>query len=131
MVEVAEVFVGAVVVSAVVDSAAARADWAAARIVEDPFPDRAPVERGPSAVRPIVAARTAAHHVDLRAPHMAEIAARRSPVAVALQVAQCDPRMPLGPLLTGSGIHLPAHRAGIRRSPVLAADRLLPAPEVA
>jgi hypothetical protein len=135
--EVAEVFAEAVVVSAAAevhsagarpedsvagaeDSAATHAVLAAARIVVGLFPDRAPAERGLSEVRPIVVARTAVHHVDMRAAHMVEIAARRPPVAVASQAAQRDLRMLRGPSLTGSGIRLAAQRAGIRHSPVLA-----------
>ena len=79
-----------------------------------------PAERGLSEVRPIVAARTAVDHVDMREAHMVEIAARRPPVAVASQAAQRDLRMLRGPSLTGSGIRLAAQRAGIRHSPVLA-----------
>lgn len=135
-VEVAEVFAEAVALSAVVedsaaaaDSAAAHADLAVALIVAVLIQ----AERVPLAVRDIAEAHTAAvtggtaagrTEADREDTREARIEARRSPVAVALQVARCDPRMHPGPLPMDSGIRLAAHRAGIRHLPALAAREM-------
>ncbi|HWF37817.1 MAG TPA: hypothetical protein VG322_04815 [Candidatus Acidoferrales bacterium] len=105
-----------------------RVDLVGARIAADPIP----AERGLSEVQRIAEAHPVAVTAGTVAAPMeanredtpeARIGARPLPGAVALRAAQCAPRMHRGPSLTGSGIRLAAHRAEVRHSPGLVAQR--------